>query len=74
MVGARNEINTELVSLAILPFDNLTGNVEQDYFACGFVEDIIADLSRFSNLEIISSKTVLALEHEKNQIIRLRKS
>jgi TolB-like protein len=50
------------IRLAVMPFDNLTGDVEQDYFSRGFVEDLIIDLSRFSNLEIISSHTSLSEE------------
>jgi TolB-like protein len=61
-----NKIETQPVNLAVLPFDNLTGNIEQDYFSRGFVEDLIADLSRFQNLEIISSNTILALNQKKN--------
>jgi TolB-like protein len=52
----------QAIRLAVLPFDNLTGDVEQDYFSRGFVEDLIIDLSRFSNLEIISSHTSLSLD------------
>lgn len=33
-------------SVAVLPFSNLSGDPEQDYFADGVVEDIIAGLSR----------------------------
>lgn len=46
--------------LAVLPFDNLTGDVEKDYFSRGFVEDLITDLSRFPTLQIISSHTSLS--------------
>jgi adenylate cyclase len=41
-------------SIAVLPFINLTGNVEQEYFADGVVEDIITELSRFSELFVIA--------------------
>ncbi|MCZ7602679.1 MAG: tetratricopeptide repeat protein [Melioribacteraceae bacterium] len=46
--------------LAVLPFDNLTGDIEKDYFSRGFVEDLITDLSRFPSLQIISSHTSLS--------------
>lgn len=45
--------NSEIV-VAILPFQNLSDNPKLDYFALGFTEDLITDLSRFSNLQIIS--------------------
>jgi len=34
-------------SIAVLPFQNMSGDPEQEYFADGIVEDIITDLSRF---------------------------
>ncbi|WGS21714.1 MULTISPECIES: winged helix-turn-helix domain-containing tetratricopeptide repeat protein [unclassified Bradyrhizobium] len=41
-------------SIAILPFRNLSGDVEQDYFADGIVEDIITALSRIRWLFVIA--------------------
>jgi TolB-like protein/Flp pilus assembly protein TadD len=41
-------------SIAVLPFRNLSGNVEQDYFADGIVEDIITALSRIRWLFVIA--------------------
>jgi TolB-like protein len=41
-------------SVAVLPFRNLSGNVEQDYFADGIVEDIITALSRIRWLFVIA--------------------
>jgi len=42
-------------SIAVLPFDNLTGDTEQEYFADGITNDIITDLSKFSRLFVIAS-------------------
>ncbi|MBY0561964.1 winged helix-turn-helix domain-containing protein [Hyphomicrobium sp.] len=41
-------------SIAVLPFQNLSGDPEQDYFADGVVEDIITDLSRIRWLLVIA--------------------
>jgi TolB-like protein/Flp pilus assembly protein TadD len=41
-------------SIAVLPFTNLSGDPEQDYFADGVVEDIIAGLSRIKWLFVIA--------------------
>ena len=41
-------------SIAVLPFQNMSGDPEQDYFADGIVEDIITALSRFQNLFVIA--------------------
>jgi len=41
-------------SIAVLPFQNISGDPEQDYFADGVVEDIITALSRFKSLFVIA--------------------
>src|SRR4029077_16581817 len=41
-------------SIAILPFINMSGDPEQDYFADGMVDDIITALSRFKALFVIA--------------------
>lgn len=41
-------------SIAVLPFDNLTDDPEQEYFADGMTEDITTGLSRFPSLFVIS--------------------
>ena len=41
-------------SLAVLPFDNLTGDAAQDYFVDGFVDDLITDLSKISTIFVVS--------------------
>jgi TolB-like protein len=41
-------------SIAVLPFDNLSGNAAQEYFSDGISEDIITDLSQLSNLIVIA--------------------
>ncbi len=40
-------------SIAVLPFQNMSGDPEQEYFADGVVEEIITALSRFHNLFVI---------------------
>jgi TolB-like protein len=41
-------------SIAVLPFQNMSGDPEQEYFADGMVEDITTALSRFGNLFVIA--------------------
>src|SRR5262245_26970981 len=41
-------------SIAVLPLDNLSGDKGQDYFCDGITEDIITELSRFSDLFVIA--------------------
>jgi TolB-like protein/class 3 adenylate cyclase len=41
-------------SIAVLPFDNMSGDPEQEYFVDGLVEDVITALSRFKSLFVIA--------------------
>ena len=41
-------------AIAVLPFDNLSGDPEQEYFADGIVEDLITSLSAWRNLPVIA--------------------
>jgi adenylate cyclase len=44
-------------SIAVLPFTNMSGDPEQEYFVDGMVEDIITELSRFQRLFVIARNT-----------------
>ena len=45
-------------SIAVLPFANLSGDPEQEYFSDGITNDLIAALSRFGELLVIASNSV----------------
>ena len=49
------------LSIAVLPFRSLPGDRDTDYFALGFVEDLIANLSRFPTLRVIASQSTFDL-------------
>ena len=50
----------EKPSIAVLPFQNMSGDLEQEYFADGVVEDIITALSRFKSLFVIARNSSFA--------------
>jgi adenylate cyclase len=50
-------------SIAVLPFTNMSGDTEQDYFADGITEDLITDLSRFSGLFVIARHSSYAFKN-----------
>jgi TolB-like protein len=57
--GANNAIQpppapSDKPSIAVLPFQNLSGDAEQEYFADGLVDDITTALSRFRELFVIA--------------------
>src|ERR671936_545337 len=45
-------------SIAVLPFSNMSGDPEQEFFVDGLTEDIITELSRFRDLLVISRNSV----------------
>lgn len=47
-------------SIAILPFDNMSGDPAQQYFVDGITEDIITELSRFRELVVVSRTSSFA--------------
>ncbi len=51
---------TEKPSIAVLPFNNLSGDPEQEYFADGMTDDLITDLSKVSGLFVIARNSTFA--------------
>ncbi|HWK64047.1 MAG TPA: adenylate/guanylate cyclase domain-containing protein [Rhizobiaceae bacterium] len=47
-------------SVAVLPFTNLSGGAEQEYFADGLVEDVITNLSKIPSLFVIARNSTFA--------------
>jgi adenylate cyclase len=47
----------ERISIAVLPFNNMSGDTEQEYFSDGITEDIITDLSKVSGLFVVARNT-----------------
>ena len=52
-------IGKSIESLAVLPLENLSRDHEQDYFADGMTDDLIADLSKISALRVLSRTSVV---------------
>lgn len=51
-----------LPSLAVLPFESLSDNAEQDYLADGITDDLITDLARVSGLVVIARNSTFAFK------------
>ena len=47
-------------SIAVLPFTNMSGDAEQEYFSDGMTEDLITDLSKISALFVIARNSTFA--------------
>jgi adenylate cyclase len=52
-------------SICVLPFANMSGDREQEYFSDGITEDIITDLSKVSALDIISRNTAFTFKDKR---------
>ncbi len=50
------------LSICVLPFANMSGDMEQEYFSDGISEDIITDLSKVSALKVISRNTAFTFK------------
>jgi adenylate cyclase len=57
---ARAESQPEPPSVAVLPFDNMSGDPEQEYFSDGMTEDLITDLSKVAGLMVIARNSSFA--------------
>jgi len=49
-------------SIAVLPFTNMSGDPEQEYFSDGITEDIITDLSKISALFVVARNTAFTFK------------
>ncbi len=58
---AGGELADARPTVAVLPFDNMSGDAEQSYFADGLTEDIIANLARNPELQVIARNSTFAL-------------
>lgn len=55
-------------SIAVLPFQNMSGDAEQDYFAEGLVEDLITNLSKNPGLFVIARNSSFAYKDKAEDI------
>jgi len=56
------------VSVCVLPFANMSGDPEQEYFSDGITEDIITDLGKISSLSIVSRNMAFSFKGAKGGV------
>ncbi len=69
--GRHRRADGHQASIAVLPFVNMSGDPEQDYFSDGITEDIITDLSKISALFVISRNTAFTLKGSTEDLDRV---
>lgn len=57
-----NSTGQAIVTIAVLPFVNISDNNQLNFFALGFVEDLIADLSKYSSIQVLSSHSTIGTQ------------
>src|SRR5262249_50198601 len=55
-------------SIVVLPFDNMSGDPQQDYFSNGITEVLTSDLSRISSLFVIARNTAFTYKGKATNI------
>ncbi len=58
-------------SIAVLPFTNLSGDPEQEYFADGMTDDLITDLSKISGLFVIARNSTFTYKGKPVKVQRV---
>jgi serine/threonine-protein kinase len=59
---------TRPASVAVLPFRNMNGEAENEFFADGITEDVIAQLSKIHSLKVISRASVLRFKKRDQEL------
>ena len=61
----------ERPSIAVLPFDNMSSDPDQEFLADGIVEDVITELSRFRSLMVIARNSTFAYKGAAKDVRRI---
>src|SRR5271155_2426769 len=63
-----NHASSAIRSLAVLPFESLSSDASQDYFADGMTDELISDLGQISALRVISRTSVMTYKHARKPL------
>lgn len=74
--SAQTKVNfatAEKLSIAVLPFTNMSGDPEQEYFSDGITEDIITDLTQISGLFVVGRNSVFTYKGKSVNLVQAAK-
>ena len=63
----------EKPSIAVLPFENLSGDPDQQYFSDGFTEQIITSISKVPYISVIARQSSFAFQHSNKTVQQITK-
>jgi adenylate cyclase len=69
--AARDAAWRQKVSICVLPFANMSGDLDQEYFSDGISEDIITDLSKVSALSVIARNSAFAFKGKHVDVLQV---
>jgi adenylate cyclase len=64
-------VAVQRVAICVLPFSNMSGDQEQEYFSDGITEDIITDLSKVSALSVVSRNSAFMYKGQHVDVLKL---
>jgi adenylate cyclase len=71
---AQAETKPRKIAICVLPFANMSGEAEQEYFSDGISEDIITDLSKVSALSVVARNTAFTFKGQTVDVKEIAKS
>ncbi|MBL8551473.1 MAG: adenylate/guanylate cyclase domain-containing protein [Hyphomonadaceae bacterium] len=72
--GATPKAKSTRVCICVLPFVNMSGDPEQEYFSDGVTEDITTDLSKVSALSVISRNTAFTFKGKPTDVSQIARA
>jgi adenylate cyclase len=70
---AASAVASTRVAICVLPFANMSGDAEQEYFSDGISEDIITDLSKVSALSVVARNTAFTFKGKNVDVSQIAK-
>ena len=67
-LGGVRLLPSDAKTIAVLPFKNLSDNKEDEYFSDGIMEDILTQLSKISDLRVISRTSMMQYKNTKKNL------